>query len=129
MAPSCVVLAIDAGSTTAKAQLFDAAGRARGPAVRSRVALGADGTADAMTFVASVEAAVDEALRRWTGAVDAVALSCAWHGLVGLGADGRPTTPLSTWSATGRAVVAGAVELRRRLEAGGDLPAVVRRTG
>lgn len=124
-----MVLAIDAGSTTAKAQLFDTAGRPLGPAVRSRVALGPDGTADPGAFVASVEAAVDETLRRGTGAVDAVALSCAWHGLVGLGADGRPTTPLSAWSATGPAAVAGAVELRRRLEAAGVLGAAVRRTG
>jgi len=119
-----VVLAVDAGSTTAKAQPFDAAGRSLAPVVRSRVAIAPDGTADAMAFLGSVEAAVDEALARWPGAVDAVAVSCAWHGLVGLGADGRPTTPLSTWSATGRAVVAAAAELHRRL---GDAEAAVRR--
>ena len=128
MPPSPIVLAVDAGSTSAKAQCFDAAGRALGPAVRSPVAIGADGTADPARFVASVETAVDEALRRWTDPVDAVALSCAWHGLVGLGADGAPTTPLSTWSATGPNVLAGAVELRRRLEAG-NIEAVRRRTG
>jgi gluconokinase len=125
---SPIVLAIDAGSTTAKAQFFDASGRARGPAVRSPVPIGADGTADPGGFVAAVDAAVDEALRRWTDPVDAVALSCAWHGLVGLGPDGEPTTPLSTWSATGPAVLAGATELRRRLEAG-DPEAVQHQTG
>lgn len=123
-----IVLAVDAGSTSAKVQAFDAAGRPLGPAVRSPVAIGADGTADPAAFVASVEAAVDEALRRWPDPVDAVALSCAWHGLVGLGADGAPTTPLSTWSATGPEVLAGAVELRNRLETG-DAEAVRRRTG
>ena len=128
MPPSPIVLAVDAGSTSAKTQCFDAAGRALGPAVRSPVAIGADGTADPARFVASVEAAVDEALRRWTEPVDAVALSCAWHGLVGLDADGEPTTSLSTWSATGPGVLAGALELRRRLEAG-DIEAVRRRTG
>ncbi|HZQ80083.1 MAG TPA: FGGY-family carbohydrate kinase [Acidimicrobiia bacterium] len=122
-----VVLAVDAGSTTAKAQPFDAAGRPLAPVVRSRVTIAPDGTADAMAFLASVESAIDEALARWPGAVDAVAVSCAWHGLVGLGADGRPTTPLSTWSATGPAVVAAAEDLRRRL---GDAEAAVsRRTG
>jgi len=130
MSSDAVVLAIDAGSTTAKAQFFDVAGRARGAPVRSQVALGADGTADALAFLASVEAAVDDALRRGEpGPVGAVAVSTAWHGLVGLGPDGRPVTPLSTWSATGPAAVAGAVELRRRLEAGGGLAAAVRRTG
>src|SRR5581483_4311480 len=125
VASAPVVLAVDAGSTTAKTQFFDAGGRALAPVVRSRVAIAADGTADPAAFLASVEAAVDEALRRWTAPVDAVALSCAWHGLVGLGADGRPTTPLTTWSATGPAVVAAAVELRRRLggaDADGDGP-------
>lgn len=92
------------------------------------MAIAADGTADPAAFVASVEAAVDEALRRWTEPVDAVALSCAWHGLVGVGCEGQPTTPLSTWAATGPAVLAGAVELRRRLE-NGDPDAVRRRTG
>lgn len=128
MPSSPVVLAVDAGSTSAKAQLFDAAGRPLGPPVRSRVALGPDGTADAVAFVASVEAAVDDALRWGPERVDAVAVSCAWHGLVGLSSDGRPTTPLSTWSATGPAVVAAATELRRRL-AGGEPDSVRRRTG
>jgi gluconokinase len=125
---SPVVLAVDAGSTTTKAQFFDGAGRPLGAPVRNQVAVGPDGTGDALTFVTSVETAVDEALRRRSGRVDAVALSCAWHGLVGLGPGGRPTTPLSTWAATGPAVVAGAVELRRRVE-GGNPAAVLRRTG
>jgi gluconokinase len=123
-----VVLAIDAGSTSAKAQFFDAGGRAMGPPVRSRVAIDPDGTADALAFLASVEAAVDEALRLRPDPVGAVAVSAAWHGLVGLGVDGRPTTPLTTWWATGPAVVAAATELRRRLE-DGDPEAVRRRTG
>lgn len=122
------MLAIDAGSTSAKAQLFDPAGRALGRPVRRRVAIDSDGTADAGAFVASVEAAVDDVLRRGPGRIDAVAVSCAWHGLVGLGSDGRPTTRLSTWSATGPAEVAAAAELRRRLT-GGAPEAVRRRTG
>lgn len=128
MRSSPIVLAIDAGSTSAKVQCFDGGGRALGPAVRSPVAIGPDGAADPSMFVASVEAAVDEAVRRWPDPVDAVAVSCAWHGLVGLGPDGKPTTPLSTWAATGPGVLAGAVELRRRLESG-DPEAVRRRTG
>lgn len=128
MPPSPIVLAVDAGSTSTKAQCFDSAGRALGPAVRSPAAIGADGTADPLVYLSSVEVAVDEAVRRWPEPVDVVALSCAWHGLVGLGADGEPTTPLSTWSSTGPRVLAGAVELRRRLEAG-DIDAVRRRTG
>lgn len=128
MPPSPIVLAVDAGSTSAKAQLFDAAGRSLGPPVRTRVAIDPDGTADAVVFAATVEAAVDDVLRRSPPRIDAVAVSCAWHGLVGLAADGRPTTPLSTWAATGPRVVAAATELRRRL--GGDDPdGIRRRTG
>src|SRR5205085_9019133 len=109
---------------------LDAGGRPVAPVVRSRVAIGPDGRADPLVFLASVEAAVDEALRHLPTPVEAVALSCAWHGLVGLGPDGRPTTRLSTWSATGPAVVAAAVELRRRLDGEGGLSAAVqRRTG
>lgn len=128
MPSSPLVLAIDAGSTSAKTQLFEAGGRALGPPVRSRVAIDPDGTADALAFVASVEAAVDDVLRRGPERIGTVAVSCAWHGLVGLGPDGRPTTRLSTWSATGPAAVAAAAELRRRL-ADGAPEAVRRRTG
>jgi gluconokinase len=56
----------------------------------------------------------------------AVALSCAWHGLVGLAADGSPTTVLSTWAHTGPEVERAAHELWRRLA---DPIAVARRTG
>ena len=128
MAPSPIVLAIDAGSTSAKVQFFDAAARPLAAPVRSRVAIGPDGTADPVAFLTSVEATVDDALRRVPGRVEVVALSCAWHGLVGLGPDGRPTTPLSTWSATGPGVVAAAAELARRLD-DSQHSAVRRRTG
>lgn len=87
-----LVLAIDVGSTSAKAQAFDAAGDPAGPPVRGRVACRPDGTADPQAFAASVEAVVDEALRR-PAPIAAVALSCAWHGLAGLGPDGAPVHP------------------------------------
>lgn len=119
-----MVLAVDVGSTSAKAQRFDAAGRPIGGPVRGPVALAADGTADPLAFLASVEAVVDEALRRPAPAPAAVALSCAWHGLVGLDGAGRPTTPLSTWQHS--AAAGAAAELRRRLP---DPDAVARRTG
>ena len=48
---SPAVLAIDAGSTSAKAQPFDAAGRPVAPVVRGRVAIGLDGTADPLAFL------------------------------------------------------------------------------
>src|SRR5919205_1098014 len=111
MAP--VVLALDVGSTSAKAQYFDAAGRALTAPYRSRVAITPAGTAEPEVFLASVEAVLDEALKPPAPVPDAVAVACAWHGLVGLGPDGCPTTPLSTWQFTGAAPAAA--ELRRRL--------------
>jgi gluconokinase len=122
MAP--VVLALDVGSTSAKAQYFDAWGRALTPPFRSRVAITPEGRADPEVFLASVEAVVDAALQPPAPVPDGVALACAWHGLVGLGPDGRPTTPLSTWQAIGAGPAAA--ELCRRLP---DPDAVRRRTG
>jgi gluconokinase len=122
MAP--VVLALDVGSTSAKAQYFDARGRSLTPPYRGRVAITPEGTAEPEVFLASVEAVLDAALQPPAPVPDAVALACAWHGLVGLGRNGRPTTPLSTWQFTGAAPAAA--ELRRRLT---DPDAVRRRTG
>lgn len=123
-----VVLAIDAGSTGAKAQYFDLRGRPGGPPVRVRMPIDTDGTADPDAVAAAVESVVDVALDRagGNGRPLAVAMSCAWHGLVGLGQDGHATTVLSTWQHTGPEIERAAAELRRRLP---DPAGVVRRTG
>ncbi len=122
------MLAVDVGSTSAKAQWFCAPGRPLGPPVRVRMPIGPDGTADPDAVGAAVDSLVDGALDQPGGAGPpaAVAQSCAWHGLVGVGADGTPTTVLSTWQHTGPEVSQAAAELRRRLT---DPAAVTRRTG
>jgi gluconokinase len=43
-----------------------------------------------------------EAIER-AGPADAIAISCFWHSLVALGEDGRPLTPVLTWSDIGAA--------------------------
>ncbi|MDQ3944766.1 MAG: FGGY-family carbohydrate kinase [Actinomycetota bacterium] len=123
-----VVLAVDVGSTRAKAQYFDSGGRPLGPPVRARMPIDSDGTADPRAVAAAVDSVVDGALEQEgrSGPPAAVALSCAWHGLVGVGKDGSPTTVLSTWQHTGPEIERAAVELRRRLP---DPAAVMRRTG
>jgi gluconokinase len=125
------VLAVDAGSTTAKAQWFGPDGRPLGPPARAPMPIGAGGTADASEVAEAVDAVLDDALAQaGPGGIAAepaaVAVSCAWHGLVGLAAGGNPTTVLSTWQHTGPEVERAAAELRRRLP---DPGAVARRTG
>lgn len=119
-----VVLALDVGSTFVKAQPFDERGRAAAPVTRAPVPVDDDGTADAEAFLAAVELVVDDALGRDGPGINAFALTCSWHGLVGLDADGRPATSLSTFMDTraGRE----SIELRDRLP---DPAAVEARTG
>jgi len=91
-----VVLALDLGTTNAKAQRFDETGTAVGKAVHQSAGIGPDGRGDVEEVVGVAEAVLDEALQDG-GGVDAVAVSSAWHTLVGIDGDRRPTTELSTW--------------------------------
>jgi gluconokinase len=123
-----VVLALDVGSTFAKAQRFDETGRPLGPLTRRPTSLGPDGCADVDEVVAMVDdlvtAALAVALPGRDRVPDAVALSSAWHTLVGLDGNGTPTTELSTWL-DGRAG-AEAAELRDMVA---DVADVRQRTG
>ena len=91
-----VVLALDIGSGFAKAQRFDEAGSPVGDLARRPTHIGRDGRADVEEVVAGLEALVDEALGAGPEPA-AVALSSAWHTLVGVDEHGRATTELSTW--------------------------------
>jgi gluconokinase len=91
-----VVLALDLGTSFAKARRFDEEGAAIGEPARQPAAIGSHGRANLDDVVAAAEAVLDEALNAGP-APDAVAVSSAWHTLVGLDADRRPTTELSTW--------------------------------
>jgi len=90
-----VVLALDLGTTNAKAQRFDDTGAAVGEPVHQPAAIGPDGWGDVEAVAGAAEAVLDEAAR--DGTVDAVAVSAAWHTLVGVDAARRATTELSTW--------------------------------
>ena len=81
---------------------------------------------DAEDLARLVFRAMDETLSKATGVeggIRAVATSTFWHGMLGVDAHGRPTTPVFTW-ADRRAAVA-ARELKQTL----DEKAVRRRTG
>ena len=123
------VLAVDVGSSSVRAELYDCSG---GGVEGTETKLDYDfeytpdggATKDADGLLDLVARAVDGAL---SGAGDVeisgVAMSTFWHSLVGLGRDGRPTTPILTWA--DRRAAHAARELRDGL----DESAVHRRTG
>jgi len=126
-----LVLALDVGTSSCRASLYDARAR-RLDHVRGQIAyaprLTADGGAelDAEALLERVAQAVDAVDQQGRTALDevrAVATSTFWHSLLGLDARGQPLTPLYLWmdARSGRA----ADELKRRL----DERAVHARTG
>src|ERR1043165_3788160 len=98
------LLSIDAGTSGVRAALFDECG-AFVPGAQTRkhrafttvsdfVELNAD------QIVAEVITTIDELLANFTGQIDLIAISAFWHSLIGIDADGLPTTPLLTWADT-----------------------------
>lgn len=117
------VLALDIGTSSVRAALYDARAReirdtqAR---IEHRFGMTAEGGAqwDAEELAEEVGCVIDASLARSAkplrSDVRAVAVSCFWHSLVGVGADGRALTPVFGWADT-RASRA-AEELRARLD-------------
>jgi len=128
------VLALDLGSSSARASLYDAEARPiQGAAgrVERQFHRAADGTAedDAERAAADLEHAMDEALRAaGEGArqIAAVGMACYAGSLLGLDGEGRPATPVYTYADTRAGP--DALWLRRALGPEGEA-AVYRRTG
>ena len=110
------VLAIDVGTSSVRAQLFDADAREQEPAQRKYA-----GEDDPARIVELVREAVDEAVAG--EAYDAVGGSCFGHSLLALDEGGRPLTPVLGWRDTRSADAAD--RLSRRV----DPDAVHVRTG
>ncbi len=98
------VLALDVGTSSVRALVYDETGR-RLEHAESRTtydvrhARGGVAELDPDQLVEATLAARDDATREAAG-VDAVGISCFWHSLLGLRADGRPSTPLLIWQDT-----------------------------
>jgi gluconokinase len=121
MQPGRRVLAVDIGTSSVRALLYD--GRAQ-PVPGAEVHLpyaprvAADGTAevDADQLVGLAQLAVDRVLRRSrrrdVAALAGAGLSSLWHGLIAADSGARALTPLYLWSDTRAA--SAALELARR---------------
>jgi gluconokinase len=104
--PSKVVLGLDIGTTSAKAVAFDPSGATHGAAECGYPLLEPE-HGHAEQDPGAVLDAAEEVLRgaaaaaRDEGAeIAGVSISTAMHALVGVGADGRPLTPVITWADT-----------------------------
>ncbi len=126
-----LILALDVGTSSTRALLFDAAG-VEVPAVKAQetyaltVTSEGEVSVDADKLVAVVAKTIDQALQQagsLASSLGAVATDTFWHSLVGVDTDGQAITPLITWEDTRPRQVAA--ELRRQL----DEDAVHRRTG
>lgn len=125
------ILALDVGTSSTRALLFDATGTAV-PGIQAQDAyeltLTDEGevSVDADRLVAAVVSTIDKALKAagpLASSIGAVATDTFWHSLVGVDKDGHPVIPLITWEDTRPRQAAA--ELSKQL----DRIAIHRRTG
>lgn len=118
------VLALDVGSSSVRAQLYDARARPLAAASLAQVTVrwrtGPPGAmeADADSLVRAALTALDRGVKAARAAnveIAAVALDTFWHGLMGVDDAGRPLTPLYAWGDTRAGEDAAA--LRERVDA------------
>ena len=115
-----LVLALDIGTSSVRAALFDrrgleVAGTQARVARSFRTTRDGGAEADAAELFEQVVKVIDDALVAGRNLpVSAVAISCFWHSLVGVAADGRALTAIFGWADTRAA--GQAEELRRRLD-------------
>lgn len=121
--PPPYILALDVGSSSVRALLYDTNGNAI-PEVKaqrtyqSTTADTGEVSIDADMLVAAVTSIIDEALHQagpLARRIAAVATDTFWHSLIVLDASGHPLTPILTWADT--RADAAARELARELDA------------
>jgi len=99
---SAPVLALDLGTSSVRAALFDLRGkRLPGTFAQRTYALktAADGTAelDPFELLRQAKACLKAAATGWH-AISGVGVSCFWHSLLGTDEEGNPLTPIYTWA-------------------------------
>ena len=98
------LLSIDAGTSGVRVALFDEHGASvPGAQTRNRRAfttVSDFAELDADQIVAEVIETIDELTTNSARQVDLIAISAFWHSLIGIDANGSPTTPLLTWADT-----------------------------
>ncbi len=107
-ARSPLVLALDVGTSSTRALLFDATGTmVRDVQAQETYELTStregEVSVDADKLVAVVASTIDKVLKdagSLASSIGAVATDTFWHSLVGVGADGHPLTPVITWEDT-----------------------------
>src|SRR5216683_7596622 len=118
-----LVVALDVGTSSARARVFDAMGRAQAGAeghVAYEPTTSADGGVelDPGELMEAVASALDRCLAG-AGAVAAVGVSVFWHSLLALDGDGRPLTPVITWADTRSAAAPRSTPRSSRPSSGG----------
>lgn len=104
-----LVLTLDMGTSSVRAMLFDARGRAV-PNRESQIAYtqtttgdgGVETDAEALLglTVRCVVQLLKATEKETMGRIAGIGISCFWHSLVGVGADSRAVTPLFSWADT-----------------------------
>ncbi len=114
------ILSVDVGSSSVRAALHDASGdslEGTDTKVEYEFDYTADGgaTQDAADLLDLVAEAIDGTIARGEDhPIAGVAMSTFWHSVLGLDANGRPTTPILTWA--DRRAAGAAATLRDGLE-------------
>jgi gluconokinase len=121
--PEPRVLAIDVGSSSVRAAVYDSRGRVEHRTEVHTPYPSQEGEVDALALLRITERCITASLEATRHSVAAVAMSTFWHGLVAADPNGRPLTPVYLWSHT-RGEDA-AERLRERV----DAEAVRQRTG
>lgn len=127
-----MILAVDVGSSSVRASLYDSGEPVSGS--ETSLCYGLDltrdggATKDAEELFGLFARAIDGTLEKFeksarTREVSGVAVSTFWHALLGVDGGGAPTTPVFTWA--DRRAAGHARELRERL----DTDSLHRRTG
>lgn len=97
-----LILALDIGTSSTRALLFDAQGRKVGEAAQrpyhndTTPDGGVETPADAL--LERTAQCVDEVLSRASGEIQGVGVACFWHSLLAVDKDGKALTPVYSWA-------------------------------